>query len=240
MSGHSKWANIKRKKEANDKVKSNVFAKLSRAITVAVLEGGGPDVEHNIKLRLAVDKAKQENMPKESISRAIEKGSGPEKSSLVQLRFEAFGPAGSALLIEATTDNNNRTFSEVRNMIERHGGKLASHGSVAYLFNQSGVITFERVANKEEDVFEFAQRISATDFDEDDEHITVYFPFEQMGHVRDKVGILTGGSAEVIFRPSTIVQLNKHDSEKLMSLMEALENLEDVHSVHTNAEFMLE
>src|SRR4051812_30449460 len=120
MSGHSKWANIKRKKEANDKVKGAVFGKLSRLITIAVTEGGGlPDPENNVKLRFAVEKARSENMPKENIQKAIEKGSGPNIQELKEVVYEGFGPGGVALLIVTTTDNSNRTHAEIRNVLER-------------------------------------------------------------------------------------------------------------------------
>lgn len=144
MSGHSKWSKIKREKQAKDKQKGNIFSKLSRLITLAVIEGGGiTDPENNIKLRLAIEKAKNLNLPKENIERAIEKGTGPESQELKEVVYEAFGPEGVSLIILATTDNMNRTLSEIRNVLELHGGKLGTQGSVLHLFKKSGLSTFE-------------------------------------------------------------------------------------------------
>jgi YebC/PmpR family DNA-binding regulatory protein len=136
MSGHNKWSKIKRGKEAKDKVRGNTFSKLSRLITLAVLEGGGiTDPNNNIKLRLAIDKAKHFNMPKENIARAVARASGPDKSQIREVIYEGFASAGVGLIIYATTDNPNRTLSEIRNILERHQGKLGTPGSVSYLFN---------------------------------------------------------------------------------------------------------
>ncbi len=241
MSGHSKWANIKRKKEANDKVKSNVFAKASRLITMAVIEGGGlTDPEHNVKLRFAIEKAKQDNMPKENIARSIEKGSGPDKATLSHVRFEAFGPGGASLLILGTTDNNNRTHSEIRNIVEKHGGKMGSLGSVAYLFAQNGVITFSRADTNEDDVFAFAERVDGNDIEEDETSITVFIPYEKLHGVNDQIGTLKGSEPEVVYKASSSIPLNKHDSNKLIDLIQALEDHDDIHEVFTNAEFETE
>ncbi len=135
MAGHSKWKQIKHKKAANDKERGKIFSKLSKLITIAVVEGGGmTDPNLNLKLRLAVDKARESNMPKDNIQRAIEKGSGPDKNNLKEVIYEGYGPQGVALVVHATTDNSNRTFNEVRSVVERAGGKLGTQGSVAYLF----------------------------------------------------------------------------------------------------------
>ncbi len=144
MSGHSKWSKIKREKQTKDKQKGNVFSKLSRLITLAVIEGGGlTDRENNLKLRLAIEKAKKFNLPKENIERAIEKGTRPESQQLKAVTYEAFGPGGISLIILVTTDNMNRMLSEIKNVLESHGGKLGAQGSVMYLFKKSGLSTFE-------------------------------------------------------------------------------------------------
>src|SRR5438132_496161 len=131
MSGHSKWSKIKRQKEVTDKVKGAAFAKLSRIITLAVIEGGGiPDPVNNVRLRLSIEKAKALNMPKENITRAIEKGAGPHKLELKEVVYEAFAPHGISVIIVATTDNSNRTFAEIRTILERNGGKMGTQGSV--------------------------------------------------------------------------------------------------------------
>lgn len=236
MSGHSKWANIKRKKEANDKVKGNLFGKLSKAITLSVLEGGGiTDPNGNIRLRLAIEKARAMNMPKDNIQRAIEKGSGPGKQDLKHVLYEGFFHGGAAALISCTTDNANKTHAEVRNVLEKYGGKMASQGAVSYMFQHTGVITFERSKNDESVVMQFAERIDASDFEEDDEYLTIYFPFEQIGKIKEQLGDLTGSAPEVIYRPTTTVELDKESGEKVTSLIEKIEELDDVQAVFTNA-----
>lgn len=140
MAGHSKWANIKRKKEVVDKKRSSLFTKLSKAITMAVIEGGGAiNPDFNVKLRLAIEKAKESNMPKDNIERAIQKGSGANKEQLKQVQYEAFGPSNSAIMIKVFTDNPNRSVAELRVLVERHNGKFASPGAVKYLFEQKRV-----------------------------------------------------------------------------------------------------
>ena len=145
MSGHSKWANIKRKKGVNDAQRSAVFTKMSRIISTAVHEGGGiGDPEKNFKLRLAVDRAKAVNMPKDTIQRAIDKAAGGDGSQMKELLYEGFGPHGIAILISATTDNQNRTFAEVKLAIEKNGGKMASTNAVAYQFTKCGVLELQK------------------------------------------------------------------------------------------------
>jgi len=236
MSGHSKWANIKRKKQANDQARGKVFSKLSRLITLAVLEGGGlTDPEHNIKLRLAVEKAKQFNMPKDNIQRAIERGVGPNKDLLKEIVYEAFAPYGVALIILATTDNPNRTLAEIRNILDRHEGKLGAQGSVAYLFRKSGLVVFNRGAVNEEDVFSFAEKINAFDIDQDETHFTLYLPFENLGRIKDNLNNLQYEIAEIDYKPMSIVRVeNEEKAKKILSLIEALEEHEDVQKVFGN------
>lgn len=138
MAGHSKWKQIKHKKAANDQQRAKIFSKISKLITIAVVEGGGmQDPAINVKLRLAIEKAKAANMPKDNIQRAIEKGSGPDRNNLKEVVYEGFGPQGVALVIHATTDNSNRTVGEVRSVIDKGGGKLGNQGAVSYLFQVS-------------------------------------------------------------------------------------------------------
>ncbi len=227
MSGHSKWANIKRKKEANDKVKGSVFSKMSRLITLAVLEGGGiTDPEHNVKLRLAIEKAKQSNMPKDNISRAIEKGIGPNKELLKEVVYEVFAPGGTALLILATTDNPNRTLPEVRNVLERRGAKIGNQGSVSYLFQKCGMIVLKKEAAPEDKLLQFSEEAGALDIDQDSENYYVYIPFEKIGKVQ---------GAEIDFRPLTKVKIeDETKAANMLSLIEALEELDDVQKVFGN------
>lgn len=238
MSGHSKWANIKRKKEVTDKVRGVVFAKLSRLITLAVVEGGNEgNPDHNFKLRLTIDKARAVNMPKENIQRAIEKGSGRDKHFLKEMMYEGFAPHGVALMIHATTDNPNRTVSEIKNCIEQHGGKLGSQHSVAYLFQHCALVTFDLIGNKEEDVFEFAQSLEAVDIDKDDSSYYVYIPFELFGRIKEHLEKVKPKTTEIDFKPQTLISLTKEeDVRQVLTLIDILEELDDVHQVYSNLE----
>lgn len=235
MSGHSKWSNIKRKKEANDKIKGNVFGKLSRLITIAVIEGGGmTDPDNNVKLRIAIEKAKSFNMPKENIKRAIEKGSGPDKSQLKEVIYEGFGPGGVAMMIHATTDNPNRTLGEIRSIMDRHFGKLGASHSVSYLFKKCAWMIFRKEAIKEEEVFEIGDKLEAFDIDSDETSFYVYFPFENLGHIKDRLGDAVYESAEVDFKPQTLIEIDSEKLVKLENLINLLEALDDVHKVFVN------
>ena len=245
MSGHSKWSKIKRDKETKDKQKGNIFSKLSRLITLAVIEGGGiTDRESNVKLRLAIEKAKTFNLPKENIERAIEKGIGPDKHKLKEVVYEAFGPAGISLIILATSDNLNRTLSEVRNVVESHAGKLGDQGSVMHLFRKCGLATFKLGEARyspvpgeatEESVFSFADKVKAFDIDKDEEFYSVYFPYEFLGKVKENLAGLRPVSVEVDFLAQTLVEVYDKDArKKIPVLIEALENLDDVHKVFAN------
>lgn len=241
MAGHSKWANIKRKKEVNDKARANVFAKLSRQITIAVVESGGmTDPEFNVKLRLAIEKARQANMPKENIQRAVEKGSGAESANLKHVQYEAFGPAGVALLILGSTDNTNRTAAEVRNHLERNGGKLGAQGSVGYMFEQAGFISFDLSTNPEERVLEFADAINSLSIEQDGEEVHIYFPFDKLGEVKNILGNLVASQGpEATYRTLTFIQVSDKDQqEAVVKLIEILEELDDIHEIVTNAEFI--
>lgn len=236
MSGHSKWANIKRKKQANDQARGKIFSKLSRLITLAVVEGGGVgDSEHNVKLRLAVLKARQLNMPKENIQRAIERGAGQQKEQLKEMIYEAFLPGGVLTLIQATTDNVNRTLSEIKNTLERNGGKLGNQGSVSYQFERCGLVIFKKNQVSEEQVFEFAANIIAIDIDQDKDLYYVYIPFEALGRVKDNLGNMIPESVEVDFKPKIKITVSdKEKIDKLLMIIEALESLDDVHKVFGN------
>jgi len=227
MSGHSKWANIKRKKGVNDAQRSAVFTKMSRIISTAVHEGGGiGDPEKNFKLRLAVDRAKAVNMPKDTIQRAIDKAAGGDGSQMKELLYEGFGPHGIAILISATTDNQNRTFAEVKLAIEKNGGKMASTNAVAYQFTKCGVLELQKKDVSEEEVYAMFDEYKALDLEEDDEVYVLYIPFEQMGKVK--------GSIDVIYRPQVTVELSEAESEKVEGFIEKLEELDDVMNVYSN------
>lgn len=235
MSGHSKWANIKRKKGVNDKIKANVFAKMSHLITISVIEGGGiVDPDHNVKLRLAIDKAKFSNMPKDNIQRAIEKGHGPNRIMLKEVIYEGFGPHGVFLLILATTDSSNRTSSEIRNMLEKNSGKLGSQGSVSYLFKKCAFVSFQKIEASEEVVFKIGEELQAFDINEDDSHFFVFFPFGNFGLLKAHLNNIKYDLAEIDYLPTTLVTLDSDKQNKVLSLVEALEDLDDVQRVYTN------
>jgi YebC/PmpR family DNA-binding regulatory protein len=235
MSGHSKWANIKRKKGVNDKIKANVFAKMSHLITIAVIEGGGiTEPENNVKLRLAIDKAKSANMPKENIRRAIEKGFGPNRIMLKEILYEGFGPYGIFLLILSTTDNSNRTSSEIRNMLEKNSGKLGTPGSVSYLFKKCAYVSFMKTEVNEEAVFKVGEELQAFDINEDESHFFVFFPFGNFGLLKAHLNNIKYDLAEIDYLPTTLVSLELDKEKKVLELVEALEDLDDVHRVYTN------
>lgn len=238
MSGHNKWSKIKRGKEAKDKVRGNVFSKLSRLITLAVLEGGGiADPTNNIRLRLAIDKAKQFNMPKDNIERAIARASGPDRAEIKEIVYEGFAPGGVALIIYSTTDNANRTLTEVRNILERHGGKMGNKGSVGYLFQKCGIVTMNKQKVEEDKVYEFSDKIKAFDLEEDEEFFSVFFPYENLGKVKDFLGDLEATPAELDYKPQTLINISDESLyTRVVELVEALEQLDDVQRVFANYE----
>lgn len=236
MSGHSKWANIKRKKEANDKVKGAAFSKMSRLITLAVIEGGNmPDPDHNFKLRLAIDKARSLNMPKENIARAIDKGKGAGKDFIKEIMYEGFAPHGVALMIQATSDNPNRTVSEIKNTVEQHNGKMGHQGSVSYLFQKCTLVEIDAKENREEDILNFAEALNAIDIDQSPDTYYVYIPFELFGKVKDHMEKVKPKSTEIDYKPTTSITIaDEKQLKSVITLIEALEELDDVHRVFFN------
>ena len=238
MSGHSKWSKVKRQKGVTDVQKGRVFAKLAKLITLAVVEGGGIGTpENNVKLRFMIEKARQENMPKENIERAIAKASGPNKTVLKEVHYEAFTKDGAALLIVATTDSPNRTTSEIKNALDRHGGKLGAQGSVSYLFQHCMVVVLNKADNIEEKIYEFAELMSAYDIDEEGESYIVYIPFQNAGKVKDHSSNLKIVSHEIEYRPIASIQVPPEHEHSIIELIEALENLDDVQNVFINTSF---
>jgi len=235
MSGHSKWANIKRKKGVNDKIKANVFAKMSHLITIAVIEGAGIiEPDNNVKLRLAIDKAKSANMPKENIKRAIEKGFGPNRIMLKEVIYEGFGPYGIFLLILSTTDNSNRTSSEIRNLLEKNSGKLGAQGSVSYLFKKCAFVSFQKTEVNEDAVFKIGEELKAFDINEDNSHFFVFFPFSNFGLLKAHLNNIKYELAEVDYLPTTPIVLDSDKEKRVLSIIEAIEDLEDVQRVYHN------
>jgi YebC/PmpR family DNA-binding regulatory protein len=230
MSGHSKWANIKRKKGVNDAQRSAVFTKMSRIISTAVHEGGGiGDPDKNFKLRLAVDRAKAVNMPKDTIQRAIDKAAGGDGSQMKEMLYEGFGPSGVAILISATTDNPNRTYAEVKLALEKNGGKMASPNAVAYQFTKCGVLELPKSTTSEEQAYALLDEYQAMDMEEEEGSFILYIPFEQMGKVKE-------GNIDVFYRPSSTIKLSEADAERVEAYIEKLEELDDVMNVYSNYE----
>jgi YebC/PmpR family DNA-binding regulatory protein len=236
MSGHSKWASIKHKKAIVDARRGQHFTKLARAITVAAKEGGG-DPEGNASLALAIQKAREASMPKDNIERAIQKGTGTgvDAESWETVLYEGYGPGGVAMLIEALTDNRNRTAADVRHIVGKHGGSLGEPGSVAYLFEKQGLIVVDAERYGEDDLFA-AIDAGAEDIVLDDDVYEVVTAPGDLGAVRDAL-IAVGvelQSADVTQRPKARVPVSEDDAAKLMKLIDALEESDDVGAVHAN------
>jgi YebC/PmpR family DNA-binding regulatory protein len=236
MSGHSKWASIKHKKAIVDSRKGKLFTKLARAITVAAREGGG-DVDGNPSLALAVQKAKDASMPKDNIERAIAKGTGEDKDAeaFEAIVYEGYGPGGVAMLVEAVTDNRNRTGSEVRHMFTKHGGNLGEPGSVAYLFDKKGLVVVDAQRYSEDDLL-VAVEAGAEDIAIDDdvfEVITDPSDFMAVRGALDEAGIEVE-TAEIQQRPKSLVPVDADVATKLMRLIDGLEDNDDVDAVHAN------
>jgi YebC/PmpR family DNA-binding regulatory protein len=238
MSGHSKWAGIKHKKAIVDARRGAQFTKLARAITVAAREGGG-EVDANSALANAVQKAKDASMPKDNIERAIAKGTGAgtDADAIETVLYEAYGPGGTALLIEAYTENRNRTGAEVRHLLAKNGGNLGEPGSVAYLFDKRGLVRVDASRYGEDDLL-VAVEAGAEDIVSDDDVLEVYTAPSDLGAVRAAIegaGIEIEG-AEVIQHPSVRVELDEPAAVRLFRLIEALEDNDDVGAVHANFE----
>ncbi|NJC88652.1 MAG: YebC/PmpR family DNA-binding transcriptional regulator [Desulfuromonas sp.] len=235
MSGHSKWANIKHRKGAQDAKRGKVFTKLIKEITVAARIGGG-DAEGNARLRAALDKARQANMPRDNIDRAIKKGLGDlDGVSYEEGTFEGYGPGGVAIIVEFMTDNRTRTVADVRHIFTKYGGNLGVSGSVAFLFERKGLMSFP-VAVDFEKLFEAALEAGAEDVkDEGDSYEVITDPANFMD-VRD--ALLKAGlefeTAEVIMLPQTQVQLAGKQAESMLKLMDKLEDNDDVQNVYAN------
>lgn len=240
MAGHSKWANIRRHKGAQDAKRGKLFTKLIREITVAARMGGGGDPNHNPRLRAAVDKALTQNMTKDTIERAIKRGTGElEGASYEDVAYEGYGPAGVAVYVECTTDNRNRTAGEVRHAFSKHGGNMGQEGSVGYLFKHLGVIGYEPGA-PEDKIMEVALEAGADDLVTDtDGSIEVQTAPENLNAVREALekGGFKPAYAEATMRASVDVKLAGEDAEKMLKLLDALEDLDDVQNVYTNADF---
>jgi YebC/PmpR family DNA-binding regulatory protein len=237
VAGHSKWAQIKRKKGATDAKRGQLFSKLARAIIVAARDGG-PDPAGNLALQNAIEKAKEASMPKENIERAIARGAGPagDGSAYETVTYEGYGPAGVALYVEALTDNRNRTAAEVRHIFSKSDGSLAESGAVAWLFERRGIVLVDGSADEDELTLAAAEG-GADDISTDGAGYTVVSAPENLAAVRDAIQAagIEVQSAELTLVPTTTVELeDEADAKKVLRLMDALEENDDVQDVHAN------
>jgi len=233
MAGHSKWAQIKRQKGVTDQKRGAAFAKLANGITVAARNGTDPEM--NFQLRIAIDKAKAANMPKDNIERAIERAKGSSGSSMEEILFEAYGPGGTALIIETATDNRNRTVGDVRATLNKFGGKLAESGSVGYLFKKLGQIIFEKLNPDEVELA--AIDAGAVDIEHDDGQVFVYTDQKELEAVRKTLENIGFISNEISFewQPITTIKIDDEQiAQKVLKLSEMLEELDDVVRVSGN------
>ncbi|MFT7651138.1 MAG: YebC/PmpR family DNA-binding regulatory protein [Limisphaerales bacterium] len=239
MAGHSKWANIKHRKAAQDKKRGKLYTKIIREITVGARMGGG-EIDDNPRLRAAVDKALAANMPKDTIDRAIQRGAGDSDGADVEeLVYEGYGAGGVAILVEAMTDNRNRTAAEVRYAFSKFSGNLGTDGSVAYLFNRQGMINFAPGAD-EEQIMDVALEAGAEDVEsEEDGAISVTTPWEMLSDVVAAMNAqgLEPDHSEVTMVASTTTECDQALAEKVLRLIDALEELDDVQEVYSNADF---
>jgi YebC/PmpR family DNA-binding regulatory protein len=239
MSGHSKWSTIKRKKGVADDRRGQLFTKLAREIIVAVREGG-PNPEGNFRLRLAVQKARDNSMPLDNIERAIKRGSGrTEGAALVEMVLEGYGPSGVAILVQALSDNRNRTLQDVRNIFTRHGGNLGESGSVAWLFDSRGLITVPTNAQDAEELALESIDTGAEDVKIENKYLEVYTKPTELEKVREALEQkkMTINSAEVCLVPKSMVELEEKAALQTLKLLDKLEELDEVQSVACNADF---
>ncbi len=236
MAGHSKWANIRHRKAAQDAKRGKIYTKLAREITVAAREGGG-DPEKNPRLRAAIEKARKFNMPKENIERAIKRGTGELKGETYEeVTYEGYGPGGVAIIVKCLTDNRNRTASEVRHVFSKHGGNLGTSGCVSYLFERKGVITVSAEKFDEETVMMAAIDAGAEDVVNEDGRFVIYTDPSDLEAVRK--GLIDAGieveEAKLDLIPTTTTRVEGENAQKVLKLLMALEELDDVQEVYSN------
>ncbi|TQI69354.1 YebC/PmpR family DNA-binding regulatory protein [Gramella sp. Hel_I_59] len=240
MAGHSKWANIKHRKGAQDKKRAKQFTRAIKEITVAVKEGGGPDPEANPALRNAIQNAKGVNMPKDTIERAIKKASGADADNYEMVTFEGYGPNGIAIFVEATTDNTNRTVASVRSIFSKNGGSLGTNGSLEFLFDKKGVFVLEK-KNIKTEIEELELELiegGASSFDKEDDYLTVYTDFNDFGMMSSKLEELKiePKNSEVQRIPLNTTELPVEDAIKILNLIEKFEDDDDVQNVYHTLE----
>lgn len=238
MAGHSKWHNIKHKKAAQDQKRGKIFTKLIREIFVAVKQGGA-NPDNNPRLRLAIETAKEYNMPKENIERTIKKATGElEGENMDEVLFEGYGPGGVAMFISAITDNRNRTSSQIRAIFSKYGGTLAEAGSVAWMFEMKGVITFSKasVGEKKNELTDIAIEEGAEDINEDRDNIYVICDPKDLEKMKSKFKDFKWESAEITYIPKSTIKVTGKMAENAIKLLEALDDHDDVNKVWSNFE----
>lgn len=236
MSGHSKWHNIRLRKGAQDAKRGNLFTKLAKEIIMAAKAGGG-NPDSNLRLRLAIQKARENSMPQDNIKRNIQRGTGEIEGAVFEdVTYEGYGPGGVAVLVECATDNRNRTVANIRNIFSKHGGRMGESGSVAYRFRPIGLITIAANATDEETLFNIALEAGAEDVRNDGEHFEVVAQPEDFATVRQAIETanISIANAEYTMEPGDTVALNDKDAALTLRLMDALEENEDVQNVHAN------
>ncbi|MFA6922848.1 MAG: YebC/PmpR family DNA-binding transcriptional regulator [Bacteroidales bacterium] len=237
MSGHNKWSTIKRKKGALDAKRSKIFSKIIKDITVAVREGG-PDINGNAKLRLSVSNAKGANMPKDTVQRAINKASDKDGTALIETTYEGYAPNGVALFIECTTDNIQRTVSNIRSYFNKRGGNLGTNGSLAFIFDRKGIFTVPKGNLVEDDFIMEIIDAGAEDVVLEDDVFTITTSFEDFGSMQKKLEVMKIDveNAELQRIPKTTVKLDNENAQKILRLVEVFEEDEDVQNVYHNLE----
>lgn len=240
MSGHSKWSTIKRQKGVADIKKGQIFTKLAKAIIIAVKQGGGiSDPAQNFKLRLAMDKAQEANMPKENVLRAIEKAQGLKEGDMEEIIYEGFAPHGVSVMVEAVTDNSLRTTSEVKNIFNKGGGSFGQPGSVAYQFSQMGRVTVRKDGKTLDDIFLIAADSGAEDIEEDGEEVVILTPADKLAAVRST--LVENGinvvEASLIRIPLNLMPLGEEYAQKVENFINNLESLDDVQKVYSNLSY---
>ena len=238
MAGHSKFKNIMHRKGAQDRLRAKLFSRLGREILIATRIGGA-EIDSNIRLRSAVNSAKSANMPKDNIARAIKKGEGNDvDSNYEEVRYEGYGPAGAAIIIESLTNNKNRTASEIRTIFNKNGGTLGETGSVSHSFQKLGSITLEKNIAKEEDILNFIVESDSVDFEDNQDNFVIFCNLKNYHSLIQKITdkFRSPKSSEIIWKSKININIEKDNAEKLIKLINSLEDNEDVQSVSSNFE----
>ena len=236
MSGHNKWASIKHKKAATDAKRGKIFTKIFREMVVAAKEGGG-NIENNARLRKAVDDARAANMPQDNIKKAIQRGTGELPGAVYEeITYEGYGPAGVALIVETTTDNKNRTASEIRKIFSKHSGSMGETGCVGWMFSKKGLITIEKTAGDEDTIMTVALDSGADDFLAEDDVYEIYTKTEDFNKVLEaiKAKNIPVMESEISMIPQTYIKLEGENAEHMLKLLDELEEHDDVKNVFSN------